>query len=323
MNRTATLSGSVRFCFAVILCSLGSSIAFAQLDVFVDDDNHFVMQSDGFELLGIQFESASGSLVPGAPSETGPFELSLTKSPSIVMFGSLNESVRVEGEVKLPTQWNSEGQRDVGFRWGSQDDDGSHAVVGHEPQFVTQQSSSATTPDDSAITIGLEPQGTPSITTSPIFGGAVASSTSDIVTGGSTSSLQNSEIPGYVGLELLDDPLFVYLAWNPSFESLTVASAGGLLEPQSFDASGVTVISQNEFEATYAFDDSLPDGAYSLPLRWLGSDAADVSLSIFPPDESVSLEVLGGFGIALPEPSGLSLTLVVCCGLPLLRRGRR
>ena len=51
MNRTYT----PRLLFAVAaFVSIAPSLAIAQLGVFVDDDNHFVMQSDGFDLLGIQ-----------------------------------------------------------------------------------------------------------------------------------------------------------------------------------------------------------------------------------------------------------------------------
>lgn|GEM_PF-4327899 len=368
MNRTYTAQ---LFFAAAAFVSFASSLASAQLNVVVDNDNHFVLQSDGFDALGIQLESASGSLVPTDLSDTGPFDISLMKNPMVVMFGSLGRSVRVEGDLRLPTQWNPDGQRDVGFRWGSPTAEGAGSVVGHVAEFVTPRSKSnletaeeITAPEvtdtdaadtdttesvvpesvvpDSDITIGLVGSGfvAASILDEDlpvIQGGDVASDIPviasanetveiPVTTGGSTSSVPAFILPGYVGLDVAAEPLLVYLAWNPNFDTLTVSSTEALLAPAEVSTGGVTLVSQSESSATFAFDD-LPDGGYDLPLSWLGNDPSDLSLSIAPMDDrtqSVILEVLGDAPSRLaPEPSGMTSLLTLCLALPFLRKRYR
>ena len=348
MNRTYT----PRLLFAVAaFVSIAPSLAIAQLGVFVDDDNHFVMQSDGFDLLGIQLESASGSLVPTELSNSGPFDISLMKNSMVVMFGSLGRTVRVEGEVKLPTQWNPEGQQDVGFRWGSPTDEGIGTVVGHVAQFVTPRPSGVgETPEPAEEVSSEEASGDVDSDTTGFMasefeevdvdedtstqGGDVASDVPEIVAteegpeavaaDGNSSSVPASILPGYVGLDLAAEPLLVYLVWSPEFDTLTVSSANALLAPSTTATAGVNVVSQSASSATFAFDD-LPDGGYELPLSWLGNNPSDISLSISPADELVLLEVIGDAPLSLaPEPTAATTSLLaLCLALPFFRNRYR
>ena len=122
-------------CAILFFCT--ARLAANELAVFVNDEDHFVLSSDGIELLGVQLESASGSLIPDLTGDTGPFQLQMQNDSNIVMFGSLGAGVQVDGSMILPTRWNPTGMRDVGFRWGSPDDDGFGAVAGHSPETVS------------------------------------------------------------------------------------------------------------------------------------------------------------------------------------------
>lgn len=146
MNRTPWL-------FLLALCI--STPALAQdLGASINDDGFIVLHGEDVPLLGLEFESAGGFLVPtdGGPS---PFDLFVRNNNDQIIYGTLGREVVVEGELILSAGY-SNGQNfegDLTGKWGGPEFEGPIAF-GTASDFIDDGSDGMDVPDDGMGTSG-------------------------------------------------------------------------------------------------------------------------------------------------------------------------
>ena len=79
--------------------------SFGNLVARVDDDNFVVIIGSGHPLTQLSLESNNGTLLPG--DDPAPFDSISVSTANLVTFQPLGESVVLDGEVTLSTQWDS------------------------------------------------------------------------------------------------------------------------------------------------------------------------------------------------------------------------
>ena len=77
-----------------------------QISVKLNDDNRFVVSAVAQPLLGINFLSGGGGLVPG--TSPAPFELFVSNTPRLVTLGTFGRLVNFDGNVTLDVGWSPE-----------------------------------------------------------------------------------------------------------------------------------------------------------------------------------------------------------------------
>lgn len=101
-----------------------ASSAFAQLSVSLNEDSYFVLSGKEPELLGVQFESPNGVLIPVPDDDAGPFQFLLSNGATQVTFGALEPSVDLDGELVFPAGIDTARENDVRVRFGTEYDSG-------------------------------------------------------------------------------------------------------------------------------------------------------------------------------------------------------
>lgn len=92
---------------------------FADVSVSLDESNRFLLHGEGEQLLGIEFRSPSGSLVPDIDESASPFSFLVSNTPSKVTYGNLGNALTLNGTVALDSGWDStSGIRDITAAWG-------------------------------------------------------------------------------------------------------------------------------------------------------------------------------------------------------------
>ena len=95
------------------------------ISVTTNSNNQLVIIVDNVDLLGVNFQSASGSLIPITDDESDPFEFVLESSPTQVTLATIFNPVSLNGTLTLDAGWNfGTGVLDLVAEWGSEFDDG-------------------------------------------------------------------------------------------------------------------------------------------------------------------------------------------------------
>lgn len=95
------------------------------ISVTTNSNNQLVIIGDNVDLLGVNFQSASGSLIPITDDESDPFEFVLESSPTQVTLATIFNPVSLNGTLTLDVGWNfGTGVLDLVAEWGSEFDDG-------------------------------------------------------------------------------------------------------------------------------------------------------------------------------------------------------
>ncbi len=98
-----------------------------QVFVTVNDAGQLVMSGDNVELLGVDFQSESGSLIPNVdasrPNDASPFEFMLENARYQATFGGLNGVVLLNGSITFNVGWDfATGEQDLFAQWGGVED---------------------------------------------------------------------------------------------------------------------------------------------------------------------------------------------------------
>jgi hypothetical protein len=98
--------------------------ATAQITGSIDEDGFIVISGNGESLVGVDFISEGGFLIPIPPGDltapADPFQFLLANSPTQVTFGNLSPAsdVVVDGDLVLSVGYDALGQ-DLRAEWGS------------------------------------------------------------------------------------------------------------------------------------------------------------------------------------------------------------
>ncbi len=98
--------------------ALSATVSHSAVSVTLDDELKFVVHGEGDELVGVSFDSKSGSIIPGPEGNAGPFEFTLVNRPTQVAYGSLQDRVFLDGSITMPAGWNPLGEADVTYEYG-------------------------------------------------------------------------------------------------------------------------------------------------------------------------------------------------------------
>ena len=74
--------------------------------VHLNTTNRFVVTAETQSLLGINFLSSQGGLLPG--TSPAPFELFVSNTPRLVTLGTFGRLVTFDGDVTLDVGWNTD-----------------------------------------------------------------------------------------------------------------------------------------------------------------------------------------------------------------------
>ena len=90
--------------FVVLVCLLFSiDVKASLLEGYVNGDGFLVVRptAGSLDLVGLNFESAGGFLVPSATANPAPFDYLLSNKPTAVAMGNLGTAVTASGEIVL------------------------------------------------------------------------------------------------------------------------------------------------------------------------------------------------------------------------------
>ena len=91
------------------------------LFVTTNDDGQLVLQANDRTIIGVEFLSQSGSLIPAA--ESAPFGFLLANNREQITYGSIQDFLTLNGSVVLDARWDfSTGETDLSARWGGPGD---------------------------------------------------------------------------------------------------------------------------------------------------------------------------------------------------------
>lgn len=114
---------SQHFAFSsALLCIFTTQLVaqenYGPIQVSLDKTENIVLTGKGEKILGIDFQSKSGSLIPGHTNE--PFQVTLANSPNQVTYGAIgsDKAVTLDGSLTLTTRWNALSAADVQYEYG-------------------------------------------------------------------------------------------------------------------------------------------------------------------------------------------------------------
>lgn len=84
---------------------------------FIDASNYIVLEGSGQEVIGVDFVSPDGLLVPLEPNEEQPFSFALSNTTEHISLGLLGESVVVDGLLRTNVQYFGDIDR-LSAHWG-------------------------------------------------------------------------------------------------------------------------------------------------------------------------------------------------------------
>ena len=93
------------------------SIDHSSLSGFVDDNNYVVLEGTGQEVVGLDFKSPDGQLVPLEAGEESPFQVVLSNTSEHISVGLLGDSVTVDGLLWTNVQYVGDVDR-LSVQWG-------------------------------------------------------------------------------------------------------------------------------------------------------------------------------------------------------------
>ena len=96
-----------------------SSSPSSELSARLNEQNNFVISGTGQQLIGVSFQSPSGSLIPGPDGQAGPFDLVYANTAREISYGAFsnNNAITLDGDVTLPGAWNPVGVTDVTYHF--------------------------------------------------------------------------------------------------------------------------------------------------------------------------------------------------------------
>ena len=111
--------------FVLVVCL--SEFAFCQdeppIRLSLDERLNLVLSANGFETLGVDITSPSGSLVPIPPgdltADPSPFTFLLANQPSQITLATLGQTITIDGDITLDARWNPGGERDISYKFGA------------------------------------------------------------------------------------------------------------------------------------------------------------------------------------------------------------
>ena len=147
---------------------LASSLAHGQvITATLDDSDFIVISGEAVPLLGLDFESPAGLLVPIPGDQSDPFGFLLENMPTQVTFGSLTEPVVVDGDLTLGVQYTGDiNGDDLVGSWGGPEFDGAISFPTAPPEPSPPVGGGGTDVDPPPVT--TPPVTTPPVTTPPV-----------------------------------------------------------------------------------------------------------------------------------------------------------
>ncbi len=112
------------FIVSTLLSLFLAANAHSQISAALDSEGFIVISGDNVELLGLDFTSASGWLVPVEDNDATPFGFLLENSSTQITYGSLNDTVTIDGDVTLGASYALPEGRDADLvaSWGGVED---------------------------------------------------------------------------------------------------------------------------------------------------------------------------------------------------------
>ena len=293
---------------------------FGQFSVSLNEDSNFVLSGQKAELVGVEFESPSGVLVPA--SDAGPFQFLLMNNPTSVTFGSLRPAVDLDGELVFPVSMAPLAENDVQVRYGTLTESGVISPTGSNPAMWDDPLVAEKKVDGVNLYLSQNRGLAANQFSVSFYANSDATSERITVTGTDLLPLpiiidSSSEIT--IGLP----PSFEIL--NPSFEIPEVSYSEDQNLPVNEGVSSVALgswdllesFSYNGEVANFEFNgeraEVYQDGTFAIPDGWLASPFGFGEIVFTAGDSSNSF--------ATPEPSSFRLA-VLSLVLPLLFRSR-
>ena len=89
------------------------------ISVTLNDESKFVLSGSGEQLIGISFQSESGSLVPGPAGDSGPFSLVYQNDSRQLSYGQISseQPLVLDGSLTLPGGWSQLGVNDIQYHY--------------------------------------------------------------------------------------------------------------------------------------------------------------------------------------------------------------
>lgn len=112
------------FIVSTMLSLLLAANAHSQISAALNDEGFVVLSGENVELLGLEFTSDGGWLVPVEGDDATPFGFLLENSVNQITYGSLNTTVMINGDVTLGAAYAlPEGEvADLLASWGGIED---------------------------------------------------------------------------------------------------------------------------------------------------------------------------------------------------------
>ncbi len=288
----------------IAILSLLPSTVLAQLSVSLDDQDYLVLSAENLDLLAIELQSASSSLL--ISEDAAPFQGVFTSSGSttnarqFALYYNLGTPITIDGDVTLATRWDSARRNDVLYQYGTlTHEEPLQPIVGHQ-RFI----------DTVSETPVIAEQGP----------GVVAGQEINIPVDDVNVTIPPFTPNDFIVASPTEHGFFFFDEQNVSVVSLTVRSEEGLLLPGGPSPLFDSLLSDTPFEITYASDTEVPLwGEFFVPGGWSGRDFRDLSYEFITADGEM-LRVETDMARALPEPSSSGLILA---GLVLLTINRR
>ena len=89
------------------------------ISVTLNEESKFVLSGSGEQLIGISFQSESGSLVPGPAGDSGPFSLVYQNDSRQLSYGQISseQPLVLDGSLTLPGGWSQLGVNDIQYHY--------------------------------------------------------------------------------------------------------------------------------------------------------------------------------------------------------------
>ena len=283
----------------VAIIGLFPAVSWGQLSASVNDQDNLVISATNLDLLAVEFQSPSGSLITSENAD--PFQGVVTRSDTLALYFNLGSPLTLDGSLTLSTKWDSTKRNDVLFQYGTLlEEEPLQPITGHQ-RFNSDVS------EEPVIAVDTEPD--------------FSSQEIDVPDG--TIDIPISAPSNVIVASASEDGLFLFDEFNLSVVSLSIQSEAGLLVPHGTSPFFDEMTSNTPFEVSYVSDSEVSlHGDFFLPVGWTGDDFSDLTFDLITADGE-SLLVEPDVVRALPEPSS-GFLLFACLLFSALRwRGRR
>jgi len=136
----------------LVFCHCLSCFGQSPVRLSINERFQFVLSENDEELIGLDIQSPSGSLLPGEASASGPFAFALVQRKGQVTLGNLGSNTTLTEPAKLPARWSPAGVPDVWWQYGERNRNGESSG----PFFVFDNPPETEPDPDIAVTLNEE-----------------------------------------------------------------------------------------------------------------------------------------------------------------------